>query len=80
MESASGKVGARILLGDVYANPFAESVYISKVTSELSDDGWVLLHCTYTLTERTYTYVYLTLRGMRGISYFDDVMLQKVIP
>lgn len=77
MESASGKVGARILLGDVYANPFAESVYISKVTSELSDDGWVLLHCTYTLTERTYTYVYLTLRGMRGISYFDDVMLQK---
>ena len=77
MESASGKIGARILLGDVYANPFAESVYISKVTSELSDDGWVLLHCTYTLTERTYTYVYLTLRGMRGISYFDDVMLQK---
>ena len=53
MDDVGGKVGARILLGDVYANPYtdAESVYLNKVTSESVDDGWVLLHCSYTFDE-----------------------------
>ena len=79
MDDVGGKVGARILLGDVYANPYtdAESVYLNKVTSESVDDGWVLLHCSYTFSETTYAYIYLTMRGVKGVSYFDNVMLQR---
>ena len=73
----TGKVGARIYIGDSSSTPCSESVYLNKVTSESVDDGWVLLHCTYKVPSTQKMRMVIALRGNTGIAYFDNVMLQK---